>query len=118
MPLHCRRQIIQLNFCSMKYIVSICLLSVLMAGAVLLGCRQIDKNAGENSCRVDTVFVPVVDSACCRVVDSLQAANDVLAGKLLHSRMIVENARYYVRIVERNPKQKKFLYGWMRRVLN
>lgn len=53
-----------------------------------------------------------------KTIDSLNVSNNVLGKKLLHERQILENARYYLRIVNKNPSQQKFLRGWMNRALN
>jgi len=52
-----------------------------------------------------------------RRVDSMQITSDTLAARLLHARLIIENARYYLRIANRNASQQKFLRGWMNRAL-
>lgn len=52
-----------------------------------------------------------------RRVDSMQVASDTLAARLLHARLMIENARYYLRIANRSPSQQKFLRGWMNRAL-
>lgn len=49
--------------------------------------------------------------------DSLTAINNIIAGKLLSSNLMIENARYYLKITINNPSQDKFLKGWMRRAL-
>lgn len=49
--------------------------------------------------------------------DSINDINLVLARELLNSQLMIENARYYVNIVNRNSTQSKFLLGWMNRVL-
>lgn len=50
--------------------------------------------------------------------DSLKKSNHEFATKLLHSNLIITNAKYYLNIVNRNPSQQKFLRGWMNRALN
>lgn len=50
-------------------------------------------------------------------VDSMQITSDTLARRLLHARLMIENARYYLKIAIRSPSQDKFLKGWMRRAL-
>lgn len=49
--------------------------------------------------------------------DSINDINLVLARELLNSQLMIENARYYVNIVNKNSTQSKFLLGWMNRVL-
>lgn len=50
--------------------------------------------------------------------DSLTAINKKFAQELLHKKLIIENAKYYVEICNKNPSQDKFLKGWMNRALN
>lgn len=50
--------------------------------------------------------------------DSLRAVNNKLAKNLMHQKLIIENARYYLNITIKNPKQDPNLKGWMRRALN
>lgn len=50
-------------------------------------------------------------------IDSMQITSDTLAARLLHTRLMVENARYYLRIANKNTSQQKFLRGWMNRAL-
>lgn len=50
-------------------------------------------------------------------IDSVIAINDTLAARLLHARLMIENARYYLRIAIKDKSQDKFLKGWMRRAL-
>ena len=52
-----------------------------------------------------------------RKVDSMQISSDTLAARLLHARLMIETARYYLRIANRNTSQQKFLRGWMNRAL-
>jgi|SRR5690606_31493468 len=44
--------------------------------------------------------------------------NRKLASELLNERLVIENAKYYVNIVNKNRSQEKFLLGWMNRALN
>lgn len=50
--------------------------------------------------------------------DSLKVANNKLGKELLHNKQIIENARYYLNIVNKNSSQGVFLKGWMNRALN
>lgn len=50
--------------------------------------------------------------------DSLTMVNKKLAQELLHNKLVIENAKYYLNITIKSPKQDKFLKGWMRRALN
>lgn len=49
--------------------------------------------------------------------DSLLIVSDTLAKRLLHSRLTIQNVKYYLNIVNRNPSQLKFLRGWINRAL-
>lgn len=49
--------------------------------------------------------------------DSLQVVTDTLATKLLRYKLVVEHVKYYVGICNRNPKQSKFLRGWINRAV-
>src|SRR5690606_17969409 len=50
--------------------------------------------------------------------DSIKAVNKKFANEIVHKRLIIENAKYYVEICNKNPAQDKFLKGWMNRALN
>jgi hypothetical protein len=43
--------------------------------------------------------------------------NDTLARRLLYARLVISNVKYYLNICIRNPKQDKFLKGWIRRAV-
>lgn len=47
----------------------------------------------------------------------IHETNSKLARELLNERLVIENAKYYVNIVNRNRSQEKFLLGWMNRAL-
>lgn len=68
----------------------------------------------------DTVYVVKSDDSArlLRSVDSLKTANNKLGKELLHNKLIIQNARYYLNIANKNPSQQKFLRGWMNRALN
>ncbi|KFC19360.1 putative peptidoglycan-binding domain-containing protein [Chryseobacterium sp. FH1] len=51
-------------------------------------------------------------------IDSLTGFNNKIAKDLLHHKLIIKNAQYYLNITIKNPSQDKFLKGWMRRALN
>lgn len=51
-------------------------------------------------------------------IDSLTAFNNKIAKDLLHHKLIIKNAQFYLNITIKNPSQDKFLKGWMRRALN
>lgn len=52
-----------------------------------------------------------------QIMDSILIVNDTLGKRLLHARLIIENVRFYTNIAYKNPSQRKFLTGWIRRVL-
>lgn len=123
------------------------LIILLAALACLTSCRNIRGNQGNIPVKPDTLFVdvPNMDSVSKfqdslltvvemkrdsmylsykenaerlqRRVDSMQITSDTLAARLLHARLMIENARYYLRIANRSPSQQKFLRGWMNRAL-
>lgn len=79
--------------------------------------------------KTDTVFLPKVDTVFIvkentsvlqlqKANDSLKTANNKLGKKLLHSELVITNAKYYLNIANKNPSQQKFLRGWMNRALN
>lgn len=49
--------------------------------------------------------------------DSLNELNNRLATELMNERLVIQNAKYYVNIVNKNRSQEKFLLGWMNRAL-
>lgn len=70
----------------------------------------------------DTVYIQDTVSALKLVSlqrerDSLLIVSDTLAKRLLHTRLTLNNVKYYVNIVNRNPTQLKFLRGWLNRAL-
>lgn len=50
--------------------------------------------------------------------DSLKVLNNKLGKELLHDKLIIQNAKYYLNIVNKNPSQAKFLRGWMNRAFS
>ena len=79
--------------------------------------------------RIDTIFIPKTDTVFItksdvsviqlqKSIDSLKTANNKLGKRLLHSELVITNAKYYLNIVNKNPSQQKFLRGWMNRALN
>lgn len=69
------------------------------------------------SYKADAERLAVENKALQRRVESMQVTSDTLAKRLLHARLMIENARYYLRIANRNTSQQKFLRGWMNRAL-
>ncbi|WP_313579829.1 putative peptidoglycan-binding domain-containing protein [Chishuiella sp.] len=51
-------------------------------------------------------------------INELSNKNKVIGNELLHKKLVVENAKYYLNITVRNPSQDKFLRGWMNRAFN
>lgn len=49
--------------------------------------------------------------------DSINQLNNRLATELMNERLVIQNAKYYVNIVNKNRSQEKFLLGWMNRAL-
>lgn len=49
--------------------------------------------------------------------DSIDLLNNRLATELMNERLVIQNAKYYVNIVNKNRSQEKFLLGWMNRAL-
>ena len=100
----------------------------------LVGCKQTasTKDAQANNSppeiRVDTVFVSKIDTVYITQTDvvlklqaendSLRTANNKLGKELLHNKLIIQNARYYLNIANKDASQQKFLRGWMNRALN
>ena len=50
--------------------------------------------------------------------DSVKIMNSELGQRLLHNKLVVENAKYYLKITVNNPTQDKFLRGWMNRAFS
>lgn len=76
----------------------------------------------------DTVVLDLkykkINDSLAMVIQRLEAdntkmheTNSKLARELLNERLVIENAKYYVDIVNRNRSQEKFLLGWMNRAL-
>lgn len=99
-----------------------------------IGCKQAEikptiVEKPLETIRIDTIFIPKIDTIFIveqdvsiiqlqKSNDSLKTANNKLGKKLLHSELVITNARYYLNIVNKNPSQQKFLRGWMNRALN
>ncbi len=71
----------------------------------------------------DTVYLPapVVDETLEPVIDTVYLPGqncDSMAMWLRAARQKLNKINYYVNICNRNPKQDKFLRGWMNRALN
>lgn len=49
--------------------------------------------------------------------DSIHSINKRLATELMNERLVIQNAKHYVNIVNKNRSQEKFLLGWMNRAL-
>jgi len=104
---------------------------------LFIGCKPCaDKTPDNVEVVTDTVFVDLgykqINDSLSLVVSKLIAENKKLtetaetcdktnrklARELLNERLVIENAKYYVNIVNRNRTQEKFLLGWMNRALN
>lgn len=83
----------------------------------LLSVLEMKRDSMYLSYKADAERLAVENKALQRRVDSMQTTSDTLAARLLHSRLMIENARYYLRIANRNQSQQKFLRGWMNRAL-
>ena len=121
-----------------KQLFFILVMALAIVASILVSCKEKDQKCPDVSdIHVGNITTPIdpadakLDSIILRqknfelVADSLIAINDSLkiknkdlAVKLLHQRQIVENARYYLNIANRNPSQQKFLRGWMNRALS
>ena len=112
----------------------ICVFSLVL---ILLGCS--DKNVSSTPMNKDTVYVEKVDTKC--IIDSvevnrlkskiksLEFKNDSLQNRVKHYRdsideknymneRRIEKIKYYIRITQKNPKNKKFFYGWIKRTVS
>lgn len=65
--------------------------------------------------KYDSLFIEYQKSKIAK--DSIDQINRKLAQELLHKKLVIENAKTYLNITIKNPKQDKFLKGWMRRAL-
>ena len=69
-------------------------------------------------CKIDTVYINHVDTVYFNRIDTVLFVDSVIKlNDYMNSRRI-EKIRYYIKICENNPSQKKFLFGWIRRTLN
>ena len=104
----------------------------------LVGCKQasstsdVQANNSPPEVRVDTVSISRIDTVYVTQPaqqtddvlklkaenDSLRTANNKLGKELLHNKLIIQNAKYYLNIANKNASQQKFLRGWMNRALN
>lgn len=60
----------------------------------------------------------IVNKTLDKKIDSITALNYSVAKELLHKKLVVENAKYYLGIVQKNSTQEKFLRGWMNRAFS
>ena len=90
-----------------------------------IGCHAKVKRVQEIS-KPDTVinYIKVTDTLYLNApvpppnnFKQLKTINDSLYTKLLLSNYKVEKVKYYLGICDRNPSQKKFLFGWMKRAV-
>jgi len=66
----------------------------------------------------DTVFIHRIDTFhLAKNTDSLKIING-LRDDLFIAKYRVERTRYYLKIVQRNPSQLKFLVSWINRAVN
>lgn len=86
--------------------------------------RKSETNAAESRIdtvqivKTDTVFVHKTDTVfVAKQSDSLRAVIRSLNDQLFIANYRVERARYYLKIVQRNPSQLKFLVSWINRAL-
>lgn len=104
--------------------------------ALFMSCKQAEPSPKNEkpvtNVRVDTVFISRIDTVYISQPakqndnilrlqtqnDSLKVANNKLGKELLHNKLIIQNAKYYLNIANKNPSQQKFLRGWMNRALN
>lgn len=107
---------------------------ILILFFILAGCKQAERKPviiekPVETVRIDTVFIPKIDTVYIvkpnvsvlnlqKSIDSLKGANNKLGKELLHNKLIIQNAKYYLNIANKNPSQQKFLRGWMNRALN
>lgn len=119
----------------MKYLIII-LISLLS----LSSCKSNEnKTTKENNSTVSFDSIPIIQKDSVRIdlgyqkkfdslilvnaklnqeKDSIDKLNHIVAQELLHKKLIIENAKTYLNIVNKNPTQQKFLRGWMNRALN
>ncbi len=89
---------------------------------ILTGCSQ-KGNVASPSVVHDTVEVPVPTKVICDTIYVPQieydtiviSRNDSLVRRLNAANQKIARVDFYLRIVERNPTQIKFLVGWLRR---
>lgn len=88
----------------------------------LIGCAS--PKTPEVKRVVDTVFVPVPSHMVCdtayvtvNVRDTIYMGSDSMAQHLTAATIRLNSIKMYVNICNRNPKQDKFLRGWINRRL-
>lgn len=101
----------------------------------ILSCSGL--NSKGSAIHSDTVFIQRTDTVILQDnLNRLRNDSTLLSQENLHLRAVIrsyqdsvderifmnerriEKIRYYVRITERNPKNKRFLLGWIRRTLS
>lgn len=111
----------------MRNFILICIV-ILLASCTYGNHSQESNNHGINKAHLvhdtiqmhDTILVTIQCdyTKYLRTIDSIQIVNDTLARRLLHSRLVIQNVKYYLNICIQKPSQDKFLKGWIRRALN
>lgn len=67
---------------------------------------------------VDTVQIAVLQQRIKQLEDSLHYYRDTIPLDVYMNARRIEKIKYYIKIVEKNSKNKKYFYGWIRRVMS
>ena len=111
-----------------------CIFSLVL---IFIGCSN--KYVASTPMRKDTVYVEkvkverITDSVEVNIlkskIKSLEFKNDSLQNRIEYYRdsineknymneRRIEKIKYYIRITRKNPKNKKFFYGWIKRTMS
>lgn len=101
----------------------------------ILSCSGL--NSKGSAIRSDTVFIQKTDTIILqadlnrlksdstllsqenlRLKKIIRSYQDSLDERIFMNERRIEKIRYYIRITEKNPKNKKFLLGWIKRTLS
>lgn len=68
--------------------------------------------------RIDTIYIRQNNDSLLNIIKNLRLEQNELKDELFVSNYRIERAKYYLKIVKRNPSQLKFLVSWMNRALD
>jgi len=107
---------------------------LLMLSFLLLSCGNkktkvvVPKNSHEPIIVKDTIFVPIFNNCDEQIkslendvkfwIDSVNYKNNTIQSDVYFNARKIQKIKYYIAITEKNPNNKRFFYGWIRRTMS